>query len=311
MSVNYTRAVWELNLKGRTKATQKLILLNLADRANDNGICFPSIARIVEDTQLDRKTVISTISNLIEMGFIEDTKERKGVTKQVKVLKLKLDVSKLTTVSESNSTKLTNKQSQVYQETVPSLPRNSNEFGTRNLKGTNINLKKKEGSSFKKEKPKSMQECFEEGSDNKNVDRSLTLSERLALMKGEKIDLNKDNEALEQCLDESCTNVPDNIKNVSTELTDSLNEVCSVNEEDGHLNTISQQDYNDCEVAMLNALNNPAVHQHQQKEHYQDNNLTCGQLLGSLSSVYKSGVSEARERIYKMTQLQNGYVEDY
>ncbi|HCH8414863.1 TPA: hypothetical protein NNQ18_004682 [Salmonella enterica] len=59
---------------------------------------------------------------------------------------------------------------------------------------------------------KSMQECFEEGSDNKNADRSLTLSERLALMKGEKIDLNKRNEALEQCLSESGTNVPDNIK---------------------------------------------------------------------------------------------------
>ena len=158
---------------------------------------------------------------------------------------------------------------------------------------------------------KSMKECFEEGSDNKNADRSLTLSERLALMKGEKIDLNKPNEALEQCLDKSGTNVSDNNKNVSVEPTDSLNEVCDINEEDEHLNTLSQQDYDDCELAMLNALNNPAVHQHQQKEHYQDNNLTCGQLLGSLSSVYKSGVSEARERIYRMTQLQNGYVEDY
>lgn len=158
---------------------------------------------------------------------------------------------------------------------------------------------------------KSMQECFEEGSDNKNADRSLTLSERLALMKGEKIDLTTHNEALEQRLDESGTNVPDNIKNVSMELTDSLNEMCSVYEEDEHLNNLSQQDYNDCEVAMLNALNNPAVHQHQQKEHYQDNNLTCGQLLGSLGSVYKSGVSEARDKIYRMSQLQNGFVEDY
>lgn len=309
MSINYTRAVWELNLKGRTKATQKLILLNLADRANENGICFPSIARIVEDTQLDRKTVISTISNLIEMGFIEDTKERKGVTKQVKVLKLKLDVSKLTTVSESNSTKLTNKQSQVYQETVPSLPRNSNEFGTRNLKGTNINLKKKEGNNFKKEKPKSMQECFEEGSDNKNADRSLTLSERLALMKGEKIGLNKRNEALEQCLSESGTNVPDNTKTVSMELTDSLNEMCSVDEEDGHLNTLSQQDYNDCDLAMLNALNHTT--DHKQQEHLTGNKLTVGQLLGSLGSVYKSGVSEDRKKIYQMGQTQYKFSEDY
>lgn len=151
---------------------------------------------------------------------------------------------------------------------------------------------------------KSMQECFEEGSDNKNADRSLTLSERLALMKAEKIDLNKDNEALEQCLDESCTNVPDNNKSFSNELTYSLNEVCIINEEYEYLNDTLQQDYDECDLAMLNALN-------KQQEHLTDNKLTVGQLLGNIGSVYKSGVSEARERIYRMTQLQNGYVEDY
>ncbi|CAH1066868.1 Uncharacterised protein [Acinetobacter phage MD-2021a] len=148
---------------------------------------------------------------------------------------------------------------------------------------------------------KSMQECFEEGSDNKNADRSLTLSERLALIKGEKIDLNKHNEALEQYLDESGTNVPDNIKNVSMELTDSLNEMFNVNKEDEHLNALSQQDYDECDLAMLNALNN-------KQEHSTSNKLTCGKLF---SSVYKSGVSEARERIYRMTQLQSVYLEDY
>lgn len=151
---------------------------------------------------------------------------------------------------------------------------------------------------------KSMQECFEEGSDNKNADRSLTLSERLALMKGEKIDLNKHNEALEQCLDKSGTNVLDNTKTVSMELIGSLNEMCNINEEDEHLNSLSPQDYDECDLAMLNALDN-------KQEHLRDSNLTCGKLLGSLGSVYKSGVSEARERIYQMSQLQNGYVEDY
>ncbi|HCH9337399.1 TPA: hypothetical protein NNW70_004187 [Salmonella enterica] len=151
---------------------------------------------------------------------------------------------------------------------------------------------------------KSMQKCFEEGSDNKNADRSLTLSERLALMKGEKIDLNKPNEALEQCLDKSCTNVPDNTKTVSTELTDDLNEMCNGNEEDEYLNNLSQQDYDECDLAMLNDLN-------KQQEHLTDDKLTVGQLLGNIGSVYKSGVSEARERIYRMTQLQSSYLEDY
>lgn len=148
---------------------------------------------------------------------------------------------------------------------------------------------------------KSMKECFEEGSDNKNADRSLTLSERLAMMKGEKIDLNNPNEALEQCLDKSGTNVPENTKTVSMELTDSLNEMFNINKEDEHLNALSQQDYDECDLAMLNALNN-------KQEHSTSNKLTCGKLF---SSVYKSGVSEAREKIYNMTKVQHGFVEDY
>lgn len=148
---------------------------------------------------------------------------------------------------------------------------------------------------------KSMKECFEEGSNNKNADRSLTLSERLALMKGEKIDLNKPNEALEQCLSEIGTNVPENTKTVSMELTDSLNEMFNVNKEDEHLNALSQQDYDECDLAMLNALNN-------KQEHSTSNKLTCGKLF---SSVYKSGVSEDRKKIYQMGQTQYKFSEDY
>lgn len=237
---------------------------------------------------------------LIEKGYIEVSFD-KGLNRvtHYSLTKKALDLlDSCKTSSEANSENKEGKGSG-----VPHAPKTSPKR-TKTCVKTNVSNKPYGN-------VKSMQECFEEGSDNKNADRSLTLSERLALMKAEKIDLNKDNEALEQCLDESGTNVPDNIKNASMELTDSLNEMYSFDEEGEHLNTLSQQDYDDCELVMLNALNNPAVHQHQQKEHYQDNNLTCGQLLGSLSSVYKSGVSEARERIYQMTQLQNGYVEDY
>lgn len=237
---------------------------------------------------------------LIENGLIEitygkgyDRTTHYSLTK--KALDL-LDSSK--TSSEARSEKKEGKGSD-----VPHTPKTSPQRAKTGVKKSAI--------AHSYGNVKSMKECFEEGSDNKNADRSLTLSERLALMKGEKIDLNKHNEALEQCLYESGTNVPDNNKTSSMELTDSLNEMYSFDEEGEHLNTLSQQDYDDCELAMLNALNNPAVHQHQQREHYQDNKLTSGQLLGSLSSVYKSGVSEARERIYRMTQLQNGYVEDY
>lgn len=235
---------------------------------------------------------------LIENGLIEitygkghDRTTHYSLTK--KALEL-LDSSK--TSSEAHSEKKEGTDSG-----VPHTPKTSTQHSKTNFKKGAI------AQSYGN--VKSMKECFEEGSDNKNADRSLTLSERLALMKGEKIDLNQHNEALERCLDESGTNVPDNIKNVSTELTDSLNEICSFDEEDEHLNTLSQQDYDDCDLAMLNALNNTT--DHKQQEHLTGNKLTCGQLLGNLSSVYKSGVSEARERIYRMAQLQSGYSEDY
>lgn len=71
---------------------------------------------------------------------------------------------------------------------------------------------------------------------------------------------------------------------------------------------LTQSDYDECDLAMLNSLNNPV--DVQQKD-LTDNELTCGQLLGSLGSVYKSGVSEARERIYQMSQINYIYSEDY
>lgn len=230
---------------------------------------------------------------LIENGLIEitygkghDRTTHYSLTK--KALEL-LDSSK--TYSEAHSEKKEGKGSG-----VPNTPKTSPQCVKTGVKKGDI--------AHSYGNVKSMQECFEEGSDNKNADRSLTLSERLALMKGEKIDLNQHNEALEQCLSERGTNVPENTKTVSMELTDSLNEMFNVNKEDEHLNALSQQDYDECDLAMLNALN-------KQQEHLTDDKLTVGQLLGNIGSVYKSGVSEDRKKIYQMGQIQYRFSEDY
>jgi hypothetical protein len=42
MSIKIMAAVWELNLP----QNQKLVLLALADHADDRGTCYPSVARI-------------------------------------------------------------------------------------------------------------------------------------------------------------------------------------------------------------------------------------------------------------------------
>lgn len=76
---------WGKNIK---PASAKLLLLAMADRADENHKCFPSIARLERDTSLNRKTIMATLSKLQEYGVILDTGERKGSTKSVKVYQL-------------------------------------------------------------------------------------------------------------------------------------------------------------------------------------------------------------------------------
>lgn len=71
-------------------STIKLVLLSLADRACEDGECFPSVERIEADTGLNRKTVIKATKELENLGAILDTGKRKGATQRVKVYKLNL-----------------------------------------------------------------------------------------------------------------------------------------------------------------------------------------------------------------------------
>ena len=85
MSVDATRWAWDAPVKS---SAQRLILLSLADRAGEDHTCYPSNKRLADDTVLNLKTVQKAVNELIEMGLISDTGERKGNTKQVRVLQL-------------------------------------------------------------------------------------------------------------------------------------------------------------------------------------------------------------------------------
>lgn len=85
MSVDATRWAWKAPVKN---ATQRLILLSLADRAGEHHTCYPSNKRLAQDTMLNLKTVQKSVRELIELGLIADTGERKGSTNQVRVLQL-------------------------------------------------------------------------------------------------------------------------------------------------------------------------------------------------------------------------------
>ena len=146
MSVNATRFAWECDLSKTTKRSAKrLVLLALTDRANKENTCFPSIARVVKDTGMDRKTVMNTINDLITLGLISDTGERKGGTSQVRVLKINVDKQES---YPQDDKELSNKQCEISKETVVNLPingvefpSNGGKFGTQNLKESLIKSK--------------------------------------------------------------------------------------------------------------------------------------------------------------------------
>ncbi|HWU01657.1 MAG TPA: helix-turn-helix domain-containing protein, partial [Novosphingobium sp.] len=67
MSVRIMTQVWELDLPD----SQKIVLLALADAANDEGGCWPSIATIARKSSKSERTVQSVIRTLCEAGHME------------------------------------------------------------------------------------------------------------------------------------------------------------------------------------------------------------------------------------------------
>ena len=164
MSLDANIWAWKVRQKqkkgGSIKALKRLVLLSLADRASEDHCAYPSIARLVEDTEMDRKTVLKIIDELVEDGLIEDTGERKGRTKQVKVYRL-LGVNGRETVptmelftaenddlkSTNNGTVPTTEQFQHSAERVPTFRGKSPNVGTRNL-SKNLSIESKNKKSW-------------------------------------------------------------------------------------------------------------------------------------------------------------------
>ncbi|MGY6772391.1 helix-turn-helix domain-containing protein [Gallibacterium sp. ZY190522] len=86
-------------------ATRKLVLLKLADNANDNGVCFPSYQHIADQCEITRRSAISHIEALIETGFVEKKtrKTPEGNTSNLYVLHLDRDSENSAPPSENDS----------------------------------------------------------------------------------------------------------------------------------------------------------------------------------------------------------------
>ncbi|EJU3030370.1 helix-turn-helix domain-containing protein [Salmonella enterica] len=70
---------------------RKLVLIKLADNANDNGECWPSYQHIADQCEVSRSTVKSHIRALEDMGLLKREFRRKGELNQSNVFYLTLD----------------------------------------------------------------------------------------------------------------------------------------------------------------------------------------------------------------------------
>lgn len=67
MSIELMTKVWSLQ---DISSTQKLVLLALSDSANDDGICYPSVAALMKKCSLSDRGVQKCLAELQGMGFI-------------------------------------------------------------------------------------------------------------------------------------------------------------------------------------------------------------------------------------------------
>jgi len=71
VSVDATRWAWLQDVS----PAKKLVLLALADRADENHVCYPSNQRICSDTGLHRETVFKAIDELEKDGLLSVSRE--------------------------------------------------------------------------------------------------------------------------------------------------------------------------------------------------------------------------------------------
>ncbi|UTO20577.1 helix-turn-helix domain-containing protein [Acinetobacter sp. Z1] len=160
MSLDATVWAWKKQFTqvkgGSSPALKKLVLLSMADRADEQHCCYPSTGRLAEDCQINKKTLFKILEELISDGVIFDTGERKGRTKQVIVYRLigvqgreqtvptleLLEDESIDTQGLNSETVPTLEQYQHFHETVPTFPVNSTNIGTRNL-SKNLSIESK------------------------------------------------------------------------------------------------------------------------------------------------------------------------
>ena len=100
MSIRLITKAFDIKLGSHIK---KLILIKLADNASDDGFCWPSYAKIAEQCEMSRVTVIQHIEDLIYAGYLSKTTRKISDTDMNKsnMYELSLDSGKPELLLES------------------------------------------------------------------------------------------------------------------------------------------------------------------------------------------------------------------
>ncbi len=104
----------------------KFLLVAMANYCDEEGVCYPSVRRLAEDTEQDRKTILQNISRLEKIKLVADTGERCGSTKSVPIYRLQISSPENGTCPENG----TAKQSRFSQAVPKTAPLSSPVFPT-------------------------------------------------------------------------------------------------------------------------------------------------------------------------------------
>lgn len=76
MSVILMAKAWQASVDN---AARKLVLMKLADNADDNGFCWPSYKHLAQQCEMSRRTVMRHVDDLMLTGFVKKTVRKGGI----------------------------------------------------------------------------------------------------------------------------------------------------------------------------------------------------------------------------------------
>lgn len=76
MSVILMAKAWKASVDN---AARKLVLMKLADNADDDGFCWPSYKHLAEQCEMSRRTVMRHVEDLMLTGFVKKTVRKGGI----------------------------------------------------------------------------------------------------------------------------------------------------------------------------------------------------------------------------------------